>query len=103
MNQPAHRPRRASRHPYVSEAHEGKPAFEWAVAGAVAVCAILAVTGQMIWAVSLLSLTSIVTATLRLVLKTKSPWKIRSVGFDCFFGFSFGIGLMIAYMVLIMF
>nr|WP_101616589.1 DUF3017 domain-containing protein [Bifidobacterium margollesii] len=97
------RPHRTSRHPYVSEAHEGQPAFEWGVACAVVISGVLAVIGQMLWAVLLLALTALVTASLRLVLKTKSPWKIRSVGFDCFFGFSLGIGLIAAYLVLILF
>lgn len=63
-------------HPYVSEDHEGKPWFEWAVAAVVA----LAV--------------AVVTGLLRLILRERSPWKVRSVAFDAFIGIALGIGLL---------
>lgn len=83
------------KHPFVSEAHEGAPAFEWVVALCVIACALTALAGHVIWAIGILAATSIGAALIRLVLREKSPWKIRGIGFDCFFGFSLGIGLLI--------
>ncbi|MBW3088124.1 DUF3017 domain-containing protein [Bifidobacterium sp. 82T24] len=83
--------------PHVSEAHEGKPAYEWGVAACVALSAILAVCGQIFWATIVIAVASIVSATVRLLLHERSPWKIRSIGFDCFFGFALGIGLLATY------
>lgn len=65
-------------HPYVSEDHEGKPWFEWAVAAVVALAVAVAV----------------VTGLLRLILRERSPWKVRSVAFDAFIGIALGIGLL---------
>ncbi|NEG96838.1 DUF3017 domain-containing protein [Bifidobacterium sp. SMB2] len=84
-------------HPYVSEAHEGRPAYEWVVAASVALSAVLALCDQLFWATLTIAVISMVSAIVRLVLRTRSPWKIRSVGFDCFFGFALGIGLLATY------
>lgn len=81
--------------PFVSEAHEGSPAFEWVVALCVVVCAVTALAGHVIWAVGIMAVTAIGTAAIRLIMRERSPWKIRSVGFDCFFGFALGVGLLI--------
>ncbi|PWG60872.1 DUF3017 domain-containing protein [Bifidobacterium catulorum] len=83
--------------PHVSEAHEGKPVYEWGVAACVGLSAVLAVCGQIFWATSVLAAAAIVSAAVRLVLREKSPWKVRSIGFDCFFGFALGIGLLATY------
>ncbi|KAA8827387.1 DUF3017 domain-containing protein [Bifidobacterium tissieri] len=88
---------RSESHPYVSEAHEGKPPFEWGVAVLVVVSAILAALGHLLGATLIISITSIVCAAIRLTLRERSPWKIRSVGFDAFFGFALGIGLVMAW------
>ncbi|MBT1181191.1 DUF3017 domain-containing protein [Bifidobacterium sp. CP2] len=84
-------------HPYVSEDHEGKPWFEWCVALAVVVSGVLAVLGYTKAATVLISVTAIITGLLRLVLRERSPWKVRSVAFDSFIGISLGIGLLATY------
>lgn len=85
------------KHPFVSEAHEGDPVFEWAVAIVVVVSAILALLGHVQAGMLILTFTSFVTAIVRLVMRDKSPWKVRSAGFDCFIGFAFGVGLLATY------
>jgi hypothetical protein len=85
------------KHPPVSEDHEGKPAFEWAVAAAVALSAICAMLGYMMAATAVLAMTAIITGSLRLVLRERSPWKVRSVAFDSFIGIALGIGLLVTY------
>lgn len=82
-------------HPYVSEDHEGKPWFEWIVAAMVAVSAVLAAVGHTKAATVVIAVTAIVTGLLRLVLRGRSPWKVRSVGFDAFIGIGLGFGLFI--------
>lgn len=84
-------------HPYVSEAHEGKPWFEWIVLGIVVVIAVLAGLGYTMAATVLLSVTAIGTGLIRLIMREKSPWKVRSVAFDSFIGIALGIGLLITY------
>ena len=75
-------------HPYVSEDHEGKPWFEWIVAVVVIIATVLAVAGYI-------AVTAIVTGLVRLVLRERSPWKVRSVAFDAFMGIGLGAGLLI--------
>ncbi|WEV70096.1 DUF3017 domain-containing protein [Bifidobacterium sp. ESL0775] len=87
----------SDKHPYVSEAHEGKPAFEWGVLAVVVVAAVLAGLGHTMAATAIFSATAIITALIRLILKDRSPWKIRSVGFDTFIGIALGIGLLVVY------
>ena len=96
-------------HPYVSEAHEGKPWFEWCVLGVVAVITLLVafgytmvpvmrfVFGYALPATVILAVTAIITGLVRLILQDKSPWKVRSVAFDSFIGIALGIGLLITY------
>lgn len=84
-------------HPYVSEAHEGKPWFEWCVLGVVAVITLLVVFGYTMAATVILAVTAIITGLVRLILQDKSPWKVRSVAFDSFIGIALGIGLLITY------
>ncbi|KFI92190.1 hypothetical protein BISA_0586 [Bifidobacterium saguini DSM 23967] len=84
-------------HPYVSEAHEGKPWFEWIVLGVVVVITVIAACGYTMAATVLLSVTAMSTGLIRLVLREKSPWKVRSVAFDSFIGIALGIGLLITY------
>ncbi|MCI1901692.1 MAG: DUF3017 domain-containing protein [Bifidobacteriaceae bacterium] len=84
-------------HPYVSEVHEGKPWFEWCVAVLVALSAALAAFKLITAAAFLLAGVSLACATVRLVLRQKSPWKVRSVLFDVFVGYAFGIGLIATY------
>ena len=76
-------------HPYVSEAHEGKPWFEWCVLGVVAVITLLVAFGYTMAATVILAVTAIITGLVRLILQDRSPWKVRSV--------ALGIGLLITY------
>lgn len=87
----------STKHPFVSEDHEGKPWFEWLVFFLVLLSAGLAFLGYTMAATILLSVTAIVTGLLRLILRKKSPWKVRSVGFDAFIGIMLGIGLLVTY------
>lgn len=81
------------KHPYVSEAHEGRPWFEWCVAISVCVCALIALFGNTTVATFILAAIAFITATVRLVMQHKSPWKIRSIAFDCIIGYGLAIGL----------
>ena len=84
-------------HPYVSEAHEGKPWFEWIVLGVVVVATVVAAFGYTTAATVIIAVTAIITGLIRLTLREKSPWKVRSVAFDSFIGIALGIGLLITY------
>ncbi|KFI58751.1 DUF3017 domain-containing protein [Bifidobacterium gallicum] len=80
-------------HPFVSEEHEGKPWFEWAVAVVVVVAAIIAAFGYIMAATLVLGVTAMITGLVRAVMREHSPWKIRSVAFDTVCGIGFGIVL----------
>lgn len=82
-------------HPYVSEDHEGKPWFEWIVAAMVVIATVLAVLGPVKAATTVIAVTAIITGLIRLVMRERSPWKVRSVGFDAFIGIGLGVGLFI--------
>lgn len=82
-------------HPYVSEDHEGKPWFEWIVAAVVIVATVLAVAGYTKAATAAIAVTAIATGLVRLALRERSPWKVRSVAFDAFIGIGLGVGLFI--------
>lgn len=83
-------------HPYVSEDHEGKPWFEWIVAAMVVIATVLAaVLGHVKAATTVIAVTAIITGLIRLVMRERSPWKVRSVGFDAFIGIGLGVGLFI--------
>ena len=84
-------------HPYVSEAHEGKPWFEWCVLGVVAVITLLVAFGYTMGATGKLAGAATLGCRFRLILQDKSPWKVRSVAFDSFIGIALGIGLLITY------
>ena len=84
-------------HPYFSEAHEGKPWFEWIVLGVVVVATVVAAFGYTMAATVIIAVTAIITGLIRLTLREKSPWKVRSVAFDSFIGIALGIGLLITY------
>lgn len=81
------------KHPYVSEAHEGRPWFEWCVAVCVVVSALLALFDQILAATLVLAGTAFISATVRLVLRHRSPWKVRTIAFDCIIGYGLAIGL----------
>ncbi|KAA8827637.1 MULTISPECIES: DUF3017 domain-containing protein [Bifidobacterium] len=85
-------------HPYVSEAHEGKPWFEWIVLGVVVVATVLAFLGYTMAATAVLAVTAIITGLIRLIMRERSPWKVRSVAFDSFIGIALGIGLLVTYL-----
>lgn len=82
-------------HPYVSEDHEGKPWFEWIVAAMVVIATVFAVLGHVKAATTVIAVTAIITGLIRLVMRERSPWKVRSVGFDAFIGIGLGVGLFI--------
>lgn len=84
-------------HPYVSETHEGKPWFEWIVLVVVVVATVVAAFGYTMAATVIIAVTAIITGLIRLTLREKSPWKVRSVAFDSFIGIALGIGLLITY------
>lgn len=84
-------------HPYVSEAHEGKPWFEWIVLVVVVVATVVAAFGYTMAATVIIAVTAIIIGLIRLTLREKSPWKVRSVAFDSFIGIALGIGLLITY------
>ncbi len=83
------------KHPYVSEDHEGKPWFEWIVAVIVVLAAVMAVLGYTKTATVVIAVTAMVTGLVRLVLRERSPWKVRSVAFDAFIGICLGLGLFV--------
>ena len=85
-------------HPYVSESHEGSPWFEWALTLIVIVATVLGFIGKTMEATAVFSVASMVCAFLRLALRERSPWKVRSVRFDSFIGFALGLGLIVLYM-----
>ncbi len=67
-------------HPYVSEVHEGKPAFEWCVLGVVIVALVVAFLGYTMAATVIIAVTAIVTALLRIIMREKSPWNRHRFG-----------------------
>lgn len=85
-------------HPRVSEDHEGRPWFEWCVAVAVVLSAVLAMYGYTMAATVLISVTAIVSGLLRLLMREHSPWKVRSVAFDALIGICLGVGLLLTYL-----
>ncbi|RSX53776.1 rod shape-determining protein RodA [Bifidobacterium goeldii] len=85
------------KHPFVSEANEGKPWFEWIVAGVVVVAAVTAVLGYTMAATVIIAVAAIITGLLRLILRARSPWKVRSVAFDAIIGIGLGLGLLLLY------
>ena len=84
-------------HPYVSEDHEGKPWFEWIILVLVVLSAAVAFSGHTMAATAILAMAAIISGVIRLVLRERSPWKVRSVAFDSFIGIALGIGLLITY------
>ena len=84
-------------HPAVSEANEGKPRFEWIILVLVVLSAAVAFSGHTMAATAILAMAAIISGVIRLVLRERSPWKVRSVAFDSFIGIALGIGLLITY------
>lgn len=93
--EPVERKGTRMKHPYVSEDHEGKPWFEWIVAVIVVLAAVMAVLGYTKAATVVIAVTAIATGLVRLVLRERSPWKVRSVAFDAFIGICLGLGLFV--------
>lgn len=87
----------APKHPYVPEDHEGKPWCEWTVAILVAASCLLAAFGHETAATAVLAATAIATGVLRLALREKSPWKVRSVAFDATIGIGAGVALLVLF------
>ena len=88
-------------HPYVSETREGKPYAEWIVALIVCVSAVLAFLGHTKAATIIISVTAIALGLMRLILRKRSPWKVRSVLFDSILSIFLGIGLLGTYLSII--
>ena len=84
-------------HPYVSEAHEGRPWFEWTVAAVIVLVVVLAAAGMTDAATVVLAVAASVTGILRIALRDRSPWKVRSVAFDAVIGIGLGVGLLLTY------
>ncbi len=93
----------ANNHIYVSEAKEGKPYAQWFVAAIVCVCAILAFIGKIMAATVIISATAIILGLIRLIFTQRSPWKVRSVGFDSFISIALGVGLLVTYFSIFVF
>ena len=93
----------ANNHIYVSEAKEGKPYVQWFVAAIVCVCAILAFIGKIMAATVIISATAIILGAIRLIFTQRSPWKVRSVGFDSFISIALGVGLLVTYFSIFVF
>ena len=84
-------------HPFVSEAQEGRPVCEGIIFTVVLVAALVAFCGYTWAATGLVSIAALVCGALRLILKDRSPWKVRSVPFDAFISIALGIGLLVTY------
>ncbi|RSX56038.1 rod shape-determining protein RodA [Bifidobacterium dolichotidis] len=82
-------------HPFVSESREGKPWFEWTVAVIVVLAAVIAWLGHTMAATTIMAVTAIATGVIRIVMRDKSPWRIRTVAFDATLGIGFGIVLVV--------
>ena len=85
-------------HPFVSESHEGHPIFEGVIFLVVIASALVAISGNTLAAPVIVSVAAIVSGVLRLILRKKSPWKVRSVAFDSFIGICLGVGLLLTYL-----
>lgn len=85
-------------HPFVSESHEGHPIFEGVIFLVVIASALVAISGNTMAATVIVSVAAIVSGVLRLILRKKSPWKVRSVAFDSFNGICLGVGLLLTYL-----
>lgn len=80
-------------HPFVSESHEGNPVYEWGLLGVVVVAGVVAVCGYTTAATVIIAVAAVVSGVLRLALRERSPFKVRSVPFDAFVSIALGIGL----------
>ena len=60
----------------------------------VALAVAVAALGYTTAATVIISVAAVVTGLLRLILRERSPWKVRSVAFDAFIGIALGIGLL---------
>ena len=88
--------------PYVSEDHEGRPWFEWAVAAVVVAAVAVAVLGYTMAATVIMAVAAIGSGLLRLIMRERSPWKVRSVAFDAVIGIGLGLGLLATYLSILM-
>ena len=88
----------ARKSPKVSDEADGQPWFQWVVLGVVVLVTVLAFLGHILAATALLSATAIVIGVMRLVLRGRSPWRVRSVAFDSTFSIIIGVGLLGIYL-----
>ena len=88
--------------PFVSERREGKPWFEWLIACVVVIATALAFFGYTLAATVTISAAAIAAGLIRLMLRERSPWKVRSVAFDAFIGIMLGIGLLGTYLSILL-
>lgn len=93
---------RRKQHPFVSESQEGKPWFEWLLAAMVLLACAAVFFRYTAAGTFIIAGTSIVSAIIRLVMRDKSLWKVRSAGFDSFISLSLGVGLIITYISIMM-
>jgi uncharacterized membrane protein len=81
---------------------EGKPWMSLVVGIAVVIVVVLACFVNIDTATVFLIVVSLAVTTMRLILRKRSPWKIRSVAFDCFIGYAFSIGLLVTFISILM-
>ena len=81
------------KHPFVSESHEGNPVYEWCLLAVVVIAAVVAVLGYTTAATVIIAIAAVLSGLLRLFLRDRSPFKVRSVAFDAFISLALGIGL----------
>lgn len=84
-------------HPFVSEQQESKLWISVLNAILVIVASCLALAGYAMAATAIIAVTAIVLGIMRLLLQHRSPWKIRSVGFDACISIALGLGLLVTY------
>ncbi len=81
---------------------EGRPWLLFVVAVMVLAFAFIAFFVSIrIATIGLVALVFVLT-TLRLVMRGKSPWKVRSLVFDCVIGYAFSVGLSVTYISILM-
>lgn len=83
----------ASNQEVANPLYEGSTWCLWVVAAVVLLAGIVATFGYTTAATVIIAVTAIVTGLMRLFLRDRSPWQVRSVAFDAFIGIGLGFGL----------
>lgn len=76
--------------------------INWGILAVIALAVILSALHHTFIAVCCISCTSIVLGIMRLVLRDRSPWIVRSLAFDVFINIGLGIGLVVTYITVLM-